>query len=578
MRPSILILTEHRGELQPFIDKFRPVSEGKGYRLSLPEGDLFFCSNRGRGGMEMTHLLYGLLRENEFQIVVNAGLCGALNPGCAPGVILTAAGGMMADLRHEKVLGPYIEAPLQGNHSRRLITLPLFQPGAYEKALVWGSLVDREGYYILSWGRANRVPVLLYKMVSDNNVDIPIEPDVDPAPMAARFQQDLPILQELAGDVLHLEALLRLALPLEKSGEARKWAEKCREERLSFTRRHQLYQSLKLEKDIQGSASADKSCRRFLFLEEDIRDKERFEAAFPEYKPFAVRSYLDYFQSPRNEGCSALFIARKKGELVRLKPEQYGRPGWRHYSAFNGYNCPMDCTYCFLQGYFKNPSPVLFLNREELFEEMKKKAEEEDMPVLFHFGDLCDGAAFDRVTQNIAWFSEKIIGQNWIYCEFRMKSAALSHLEARSAHEHLIIGFSLAPQKAIERWERLTPSLHRRLEIARELADKGFRLSFHLDPVIIQTQKEWADYEDLARLLRDEWGKKGLFSVSMGTLRMKRDTFRAIRDKGRGALLKGLALGEGFYRYPGDVRREADERLGKVLEEGFGGCYYVCMD
>jgi DNA repair photolyase len=120
--------------------------------------------------------------------------------------------------------------------------------------------------------------------------------------------------------------------------------------------------------------------------------------------------------------------------------------------------------------------------------------------------------------------------------------------------------------------------LHRRLEIARELADKGFRLSFHLDPVIIQTQKEWADYEDLARLLRDEWGKKGLFSVSMGTLRMKRDTFRAIRDKGRGALLKGLALEEGFYRYPGDVRREADERLGKVLEEGFGGCYYVCMD
>ena len=59
---------------------------------------------------------------------------------------------------------------------------------------------------------------------------------------------------------------------------------------------------------------------------------------------------------------------------------------------------------------------------------------------------------------------------------------------------------------------------------------------------------------------------------------MKRETYRAIRDRGRGAVLKGLVREEGFYRYPEEIRREAEARVGSLLKEGFGRCYYVCMD
>ena len=578
MRPAVLLLTEHRGELQPFIDTFRPSPTGQGYRFSADEGDLWFYSNHGRGGMEMTHLLYRLTREQPFQIVVNAGICGALEPGLARGEVLTVSGGVMADLRGEKILQPLIEAPLQRAGSRRLITLPFLQPGLYEKAFVWGSLVDLEGYYLLSWGRAGGVPLLLYKMVSDENSSFPETSRIDCTPLAAAFEDDLESIMSLASDSLLLEAVRRLGLPLEQSREARKIAEISRKEHLSFTRRHDLYRAVKLEGGQREDRKQQRSPRRFLFLEKEVRDQAPFVEAFPEHHPYSIGHYLDYFQTPENERTSAIYIARKKGEMIRPKGAHYGRPGWRHYSAFNGYNCPMDCLYCFLQGYFKNASPVLFVNREDLLKEMKKRAAHDTAPALFHFGDFCDGAAYDHITRNIAWFSREIRGHEKIFCEFRTKSAALGHLTGESAHEQLIIGFSLAPQSAVERWEQSTPSLERRLETAGKLAEKGFRLSFHIDPLIIQSQDDWRDYEELARRLRDRWSEKELFSVSMGTLRMKRETYRAIRDRGRGAVLKGLVREEGFYRYPEEIRREAEARVGSLLKEGFGRCYYVCMD
>jgi spore photoproduct lyase len=578
MRPAVLLLTEHRGELQPFIETFSPSPQGKGFRLSTGEGDVLFYCNRGRGGLEMTHLLYALSRDNPFQIVINAGFCGAIEPGLVPGRVFTVSGGVMADLHREKVLQPLIEAPLHRAESRRLITLPSLQPGLFEKAYAWGSLVDLEGYYLLSWGKANGVPLLLYKMTSDDNREIPETSSMDPGPLAAALQEDLDNIMGLAADSLLLEAVLRLGLPLERSSEACKWADKSRKERLSFTRRHELYRSVKLDRDKKPGPPQQDEPHKFLFMETELQNKESFINAFPGHQPFSIDHYLDYFQTSENEGTSAIYIARKKGEMIRPKGAHYGRPGWRHYSAFNGYNCPMDCLYCFLQGYFKNASPVLFVNRGELLNEMRKKASQEAGPVLFHFGDFCDGAAYDAITGNIAWFSREIRNQETIFCEFRTKSVALGHLTGESAHEQLIMGFSLAPQKAVEQWERRTPSLERRLETAAKLADRGFRLSFHLDPLIIQSEDDWRDYEELAMTLRDRWSEKGLFSVSMGTLRMKRDTYRAIRDRGRGTVLRGLVHEGGFYRYPEEVRREADVRVGRILEEGFGGCYYVCMD
>ena len=346
---------------------------------------------------------------------------------------------------------------------------------------------------------------------------------------------------------------------------------------MSFTRRHQRYQSLKIMNEEKcREKGAEK--RAFLFMEEDLSRASDYRRYFSGRPVFHIKNYLDYFQIPDDPTVSALFIARKKGELIREKGEKYGRPGWSHYSAVNGYNCPMDCAYCFLKGYFKNHSPVLFINREELLEAMIRESRKRKAPLLFHFGDYCDAGVYDALTKNICWFSHHILPYSSLFCEFRTKAVGLDHLVKAPAHDRVIIGFSLAPQEAIDRWEKKTPSLKERLKEARRLYERGFQISFHLDPLILQRESDWASYEDLARILRDEWAGRGLFSLSMGTLRMKRDSFRYIRDKGYGAVLQGLIYDQGFYRYDADLRQEAYHRVGRVLKEGFGDHFYVCMD
>lgn len=577
MNPLILFVTEHKKELQPYLDLFHPEKNGREYLHSKSDYRILFFSNNGKGGLDLLHTLYRLKDKWQPSIVVNGGLAGSLAEHDSPGTVFTVEGGLMADIAAEKVEHPYIDAGLKGLSSRRLITLPYLQPGCHKKALVWGSLVDLEGYYLLSWAKFNRVPVLLYKMVSDRNESREKISYPDMNPLAEVFKKDLEYLAPVIQDPVSLEALLSLSLPLEKSFEAVSVGRECRENNLTFTRRHQWYQSLKMVNEKKCRETPEEK-RAFLFMEKGLSRESDYRRYFSGRTVFNITHYLDYFQVPDNPNVSALFIAHKKGELIREKGEMYGRPGWSHYSAINGYNCPMDCAYCFLKGYFKNHSPVLFTNRDELLEAMARESHKQKKPLLFHFGDYCDGGVYDVLTENISWFSQGIAPYSSVFCEFRTKAVGLGHLAKAPAHGRLSIGFSLAPQRAIDTWEKKTPPLEERLKQARRLHKNGFPISFHLDPLILQNESDLVSYEELARILRDEWAMRGVFSISMGTLRMKRDSFRYIRDNGYAAVLQGLISDQGFYRYDEVLRQEAYNRVGRVLKEGFGDHFYVCMD
>src|SRR4030042_329612 len=89
-----------------------------------------------------------------------------------------------------------------------------------------------------------------------------------------------------------------------------------------------------------------------------------------EDKRSLIKEFLSQ-EDPIGRGKKSLFLTRFYGR--RLKP----CPGTSHHICCGYYvinaitNCPMDCSYCVLQGYLNNPFLTLYTNWDELFDEIE---------------------------------------------------------------------------------------------------------------------------------------------------------------------------------------------------------------
>ena len=125
--------------------------------------------------------------------------------------------------------------------------------------------------------------------------------------------------------------------------------------------------------------------------------------------PDVTVEYIDDYRNIRIEGNTTddvyieskecLAIARKKGGLVKEFRCRDGIIGNTEYFISHGNNCNLDCEYCFLQSYFDNAVPTVFINHDEILTAMKDVLlAAGDKKTVFHAGELCDALAFDDLT------------------------------------------------------------------------------------------------------------------------------------------------------------------------------------
>ena len=97
--------------------------------------------------------------------------------------------------------------------------------------------------------------------------------------------------------------------------------------------------------------------------------------------PDVTVEYIDDYRSIRIDGNTTadvfrkskerLAIAGKKGELVKQFRCRDGIIGNTEYFISQGNNCNLDCEYCFLQSYFDNAVPTVFVNHDEILTAIK---------------------------------------------------------------------------------------------------------------------------------------------------------------------------------------------------------------
>jgi spore photoproduct lyase len=197
----------------------------------------------------------------------------------------------------------------------------------------------------------------------------------------------------------------------------------------------------------------------------------------------------------------------------------------------------------------------------------------------FGTGELSDSLALDqRFDLNrplIQFFGEK----KKALFELKSKWAYIEHIRD-FLNPYIIISFSLAPQSIINKEEKKTSPLYKRLKAARRAQDAGCFVGLHFDPIIIYPGFE-KDYEylihDVGRILDLE----RVIWVSLGLLRFPPRLFEEFLEKRRKNLLFGEFIrGEdGKYRYIKSERIKIYTMLYNQLKSKLDSLFvYFCME
>ena len=245
-------------------------------------------------------------------------------------------------------------------------------------------------------------------------------------------------------------------------------------------------------------------------------------------------------------------------------------------------NCPMDCSYCVLQGYLNNPFLTLYTNWDDLLEETDDFLSRDQHSLLrLGTGELSDSLALESIFPFsqflVSFFAETRNG----ILELKTKSANVDPLLDLNHRGKTVVSWSLTPPKMIGREERRTALLEERISAAGKCQEEGYPLGFHFDPIL--NHEGWEkEYQETIHRLFKQVDPKRVVWISLGAFRYPPD-LKAIAEE-RFPKTE-VFLGELFpgrdakFRYLRDIRTEMYQKIVGWLKEVDPNLFiYLCME
>ncbi|EQC51741.1 spore photoproduct lyase family protein [Bacteriovorax sp. DB6_IX] len=281
-----------------------------------------------------------------------------------------------------------------------------------------------------------------------------------------------------------------------------------------------------------------------------------------------------------------LFLASKKGALLKEAPDAYGLSGEPHYYYVHAYNCIYECSYCYLQGYFNSPDLVLFVNHDEILKSIEEKIIEHskvsDTGIWFHAGEFSDSLALSHITGELSKYFELFKKYPNAYLEFRTKSANIRELIKQQALPNVITSFSLSPEQRVLDHDYKTPPLKARLRAISKVVEKSHPIGIHLDP-IIYTEDLIESYGQLLDELNRVIPLDKIEYISVGVVRFTKDVYNQVKmnypesEYFHSELIRGH---DGKIKYPRPMRHWILNQVRHLcLERGAREeSVYLCME
>ncbi len=212
-----------------------------------------------------------------------------------------------------------------------------------------------------------------------------------------------------------------------------------------------------------------------------------------------------------------LYITQNRGAVIRECP------GTSHYTCCDytilhtGTFCTMDCSYCILQAYFHPPVLQYFAGTDKLSEALDQTFSQNKI-FRIGTGEYTDSLIWEKISQTPAFLVDKFARQKNSALELKTKTINVDSLLELDHNQKTILAWSVNTPEIIQSEERGTAALTARLETAKKCADKGYRLAFHFDPLVLYDGCELA-YEKVVDLIFSKISPKSIVWISIGTFR-----------------------------------------------------------
>lgn len=267
-----------------------------------------------------------------------------------------------------------------------------------------------------------------------------------------------------------------------------------------------------------------------------------------------------------------LLIKNFKGSFFKRCPGAHPKMMCCNYFVLNlGQHCEMDCSYCYLQSFINFPAVVIYANIDQSLQELESlKTKYKDQYLRIGTGEQTDSLSLD----DISLYSKKLIKffkdcPGWLL-EFKTKSDNIKNFVNDEHAGNVIVSWSVNPEYIVQKEEHGTASLKQRLKAAQTVRDKGFKLSFHIDPVIYH--KDWEkNYSHLVSQITESFSPKQVTHVSLGALRIQTQQKSIMRKRfGMDSLVtqseffKGT---DGKLRYDNSLRQKMFQYIIKKFKD-----------
>lgn len=293
---------------------------------------------------------------------------------------------------------------------------------------------------------------------------------------------------------------------------------------------------------------------------------------FPNAKTIQIGHYKDVFcrrnqQYVQQKQAPSLILAVKKQNLIYKGAPVCQDFGNKHfYYTSNIMNCVFDCEYCYLQGMYPSGHIVIFVNIQDIFDEVEKLLKKH--PVYLCISYDTDLLAMESITG---------YGKTWI--DFATKHPDLTiEIRTKCSNYHLltqikpipnvILAWTISPEPIIAAWEHKTASMEKRLSAAKKAAEDGWRIRLCFDPILYC--HDWKSlYRDMVTKTFCDLKTDQVFDVSIGVFRVSKDYLKRMRKlrPASSVLQYPFAIEAGVYDYGKDLSLEMIHYVKSIVEE-----------
>ncbi len=241
-------------------------------------------------------------------------------------------------------------------------------------------------------------------------------------------------------------------------------------------------------------------------------------------------------------------------------------------------NCGMTCTYCILQNNYEIADIYLPTNLKEKLAEVTFDPNKTYRVGSGNSSDsLLWGNRGNILTDLFEWSAQ----HKNIILELKTKSANIKYLLENDIPSNTCVSFTINPQEVISNEEHGTASLDQRLSAARQLADKGIKVGFHMHPMMYYNGFE-KGYSDLVQRVMDTFTPKEVLWFSVGTITL----IRGIEDTLRKSYISSKLLQmptentpDNKITYTKDIRVKLYDVAFQALESWKDSVFiYLCME